>query len=89
MAPPTRCTVLHNSLTEPIANIHLLTYKLCHTYFNIPTAMRIPSPILYAQKLAKQVAERSQENDPESFVRLNPLKTHSFFTTKAPGLYFL
>ena len=48
MAPPTRCTVLHNQLTDSVASVHLLTYKLCHTYFNIPSAMRVPSPILYA-----------------------------------------
>ena len=89
MAAPTRCTVMHNSLTEPLSSVHLLTYKLCHTYFNIPTAMRVPSPILYAQKLAKQVAERSLEIDSEAFARLKPLKTHLCLTAKAPGLYFL
>jgi hypothetical protein len=80
---------MHNSLTEPLSSVHLLTYKLCHTYFNIPTAMRVPSPILYAQKLAKQVAERSLEMDSEAFARLKPLKTHTYLTAKAPGLYFL
>jgi hypothetical protein len=89
MAPPSRCTIHHNSVTEPTSSIHLLTYKLCHTYFNIPTAMRVPAPILYAQKLAKQVAERSQEYYNETFVKLKPLKTHTYLTAKAPGLYFL
>ncbi len=80
---------MHNSLIEPLSSVHLLTYKLCHTYFNIPTAMRVPSPILYAQKLAKQVADRSLEIDSEAFARLKPLKTHTILTAKVPGLYFL
>jgi len=80
---------MHNTLSEPISSLHLLTYKLCHTYFNIPTAMRVPSPILYAQKLAKQVAERSLEIDSEGLAQLKSLKTHTCLTAKAPGLYFL
>lgn len=49
---PTKCGIFHSSISETMDKLQLLTYKLCHTYFNHPKAMREPAPILYAQKLA-------------------------------------
>lgn len=33
---PTRYSVLHDSICDPRDKLHLLAYKLCHSYFNIP-----------------------------------------------------
>ena len=51
---------MHNTTGEPLHKLHQLSYKLCHSYFNIANAVKSPSPILYARKLAKFVAERSK-----------------------------
>ena len=59
-ACPSRYTVLHNDTEEPLHKLHQLSYKLCHSYFNIANPVKLPSPILYARKLAKFMAERSK-----------------------------
>ena len=59
-ACPTRYSVLHNTTGELLYKLHQLSYKLCHSYFNIANAVKLPSPILYARKLAKFMAERSK-----------------------------
>jgi len=33
---PTRYSVLYDSIGQTVDKLHLLTYKMCHTYFNIP-----------------------------------------------------
>lgn len=53
IASPTRCTIFHSDIADSTEKLQMLTYKLCHTYFNKTSAVRVPSPILYAQKLAK------------------------------------
>jgi len=60
-ANPARYTVLHDSTDEPLYKLHQLSYKLCHSYFNIANAVKSPSPILYARKLAKFMAEHSKD----------------------------
>ena len=59
-ANPSKYTVLHDSTGEPLHKLHQLSYKLCHNYFNIANPVKAPSPILYARKLAKFMAERSK-----------------------------
>ena len=59
-ASPSSYTVLHDDTGEPTSELHRLSYKLCHSYFNIANPVRLPSPILYARKLAKFMAERSK-----------------------------
>ena len=88
ISQPTKFRVLFNSLSASVDEVHLLSYKLCHTYFNIPTAVQKPAPILYARKLARQTAERSIEVTDE-VAQVKPLKVHPILTQKAPGLYFL
>ena len=58
---PARYTVLHDSTGEPLYKLHQLSYKLCHSYFNIANSVKSPSPILYARKLAKFMVEHSKE----------------------------
>ena len=59
-ACPSKYTVLHDSTEEPLRKLHQLSYKLCHSYFNIANPVKLPSPVLYARKLAKFMAERSK-----------------------------
>ena len=59
-ASPSKYTVLYDSTEEPLQKLHLLSYKLCHSYFNIANPVNSPSPIFYARKLAKWMAERSK-----------------------------
>ena len=67
MVKPTRYTVIHDSILggeDPVA-IELLSYKLCHAYFNVAGAISVPAPVQYAHKLAALVGERgSEEKDP-------------------------
>lgn len=59
-ASPTKYSVLYDSIEESPSLIHLLSYKLCHMYFNIANPIQLPSPIMYARKLGKFVAEQSK-----------------------------
>jgi argonaute-like protein implicated in RNA metabolism and viral defense len=59
MVKPTRYTVYHDSLNAPKEHLELLTYKLCHSYFNVAGSIRVPSPVQYAKKLARLVGERA------------------------------
>ena len=53
--------MLHDSTGEPLYKLHQLSYKLCHSYFNIANSVKSPAPILYARKLAKFMAEHSKD----------------------------
>jgi len=94
IATPTKCQVIYDSIGDKPQQIHLLSYKLCHTYFNIPQALKLPAPIMYAQKLSKLIAQRSKLVQPDPIsggqvTSVNPVQVHQYFTDKAPGLYFL
>lgn len=90
---PTRYSVLADQLNDSADKLHLLSYKLCHSYFNIPQATRVPAPLLFALKVAKQVAQRSLVSYGDvtfDFGRhYEPIVIHPVFRSKAPGLYFL
>ena len=45
MVKPTKYTVMYNSLSAPRENLELLTYKLCHSYFNVASAISVPAPV--------------------------------------------
>ena len=103
IAPPTKYSVLCDTINEPPSHIHLLSYKLCHMYFNIANPIQLPSPIMYARKLGKFVAERSREQQLRDFaleanyaheaqdtqVKLSPIEVHSSFQSTCPNLFFL
>jgi aubergine-like protein len=88
LAFPCKYTILHDTIGCPISDLELLSYKLCHLYFNIPGPIKIPAPILYAHKLANLVAERNElelENGPER----EPIKIHESFQGRDSTLYFI
>jgi aubergine len=58
MSTPTRFTVLFDGIGESPDKIELLTYKLCYTYYNVSGAIKEPSCIRYAHRLAALIGER-------------------------------
>ena len=82
MSTPTRYTVVYDDLKCPPNEIEHLTYKLCFTYYNVNGAIKEPSVIRYAHRLAALVGERgSKHNDPPT--------VHKGFEEKDPSLYFI
>lgn len=82
MSTPTRFTVLYDSLGTSPDQIEHLTYKLCHTYYNVSGAIKEPSCIRYAHRLAALVGERGGKNKA-------PPVIHSDFEKNDPCLYFI
>lgn len=64
MVKPTRYTIYHDSLGAPQEQIELLTYKLCHSYFNVAGSISVPAPVQYAHKLAALVGDRAGGTQP-------------------------
>lgn len=58
MTTPTRYTVVYDSIGASPHQIEHLTYKLCFTYYNVSGAIKEPSVIRYAHRLAALVGER-------------------------------
>ena len=82
MSTPTRYTVVYDDLKCPPNEIEHLTYKLCFTYYNVNGAIKEPSVIRYAHRLAALVGERgSKQHDPPT--------VHKGFEEKDPSLYFI
>lgn len=82
MASPTRYTILYDTVKETPDKIELLTYKLCYTYYNVSGAIKEPSVIRYAHRLAALVGERGGKNR-------DPPTVHAEFENKEPTLYFI
>lgn len=88
LAFPCKYTILHDTIGSSLSDIELLSYKLCHLYFNICGPIKIPAPILYAHKLANLVAEKNElelEDGPER----DPIKIHESFQQRDSTLYFI
>lgn len=88
MAFPCKYTIMYDSIGASLSDIELLSYKLCHLYFNILGAIKIPAPILYAHKLAYLVAEKNEiglEDGPEQ----DPIRIHESFQQRDSTLYFI
>ena len=65
---PCKYSIVHDTIGENLGKVELLTYKLCHLYFNYGGPIRVPAPVQYAHKLAYLVAEKNEmalENGPE------------------------
>jgi hypothetical protein len=82
MTTPTRFTVLYDSIGESPDKIEHLTYKLCYTYYNVSGAIKEPSCIRYAHRLAALVGERGGP-------RKAPPVIHKDFESRDPSLYFI
>ncbi len=82
MACPTRYTVIHDEIGESPDQIELLTYKMCFTYYNVSGAIKVPSVIQYAHRLAYLVGERGSK-------KIEPPKPHTHFEDNLASLYFI
>ncbi|CAE7812892.1 PIWIL1 [Symbiodinium sp. CCMP2456] len=51
-AVPTHYSVLLNKAEMPLQMIENLTNRLCLMYYNVPSGVRVPAPVLYATKIA-------------------------------------
>nr|AEX87966.1 Otiwi4 [Sterkiella histriomuscorum] len=83
MVKPTRYTIIHDTIFngQNTDMIEMLTYKLCHTYFNVAGSISIPAPVQYAHKLAALVGERGTKER-------EPPQVHMKFEDSS-GLYFI
>lgn len=82
MTSPTRYTVLYDSIQTSPDLIELLTYKLCYTYYNVSGAIKEPSVIRYAHRLAAMVGDRQGRNK-------DPIEINKKFEEIDPSLYFI
>lgn len=82
MTTPTRYTVLYDSIQSSPDLIELLTYKLCYTYYNVSGAIKEPSVIRYAHRLAAMVGDRQGRNK-------DPIEINKKFEEVDPSLYFI
>jgi len=58
MPTPTRYAIIYDDIKASPHKIEHLTYKLCFTYYNVSGAIKEPSVIRYAHRLAALVGER-------------------------------
>lgn len=82
MTTPTRFTVLYDTVQASPDKIQLLTFKLCHNYYNVSGAIKEPACIRYAHRLAALVGERGGRNK-------EPPVIHRDFEQGEPKLYFI
>lgn len=82
MPTPTRYSIIFDDIKESPHKIEHLTYKLCFTYYNVSGAIKEPSVIRYAHRLAALVGERGGRGH-------EPPVVHSGFEQKDPSLYFI
>jgi len=82
MTTPTRYTVVYDDIKASPHLIESLTYKLCFTYYNVSGAIKEPSAIRYAHRLAALVGERGGKGHA-------PPQPHAGFGQKDPSLYFI
>ena len=82
MSTPTRYTVIYDDIKASPHMIEQLTYKLCWTYYNVSGAIKEPSVIRYAHRLAALVGERGGKGR-------EPPVVHQGFEQKDPSLYFI
>lgn len=82
MTTPTKFTVIYDDIQEGPDKIELLTYKLCHTYYNVSGAIKEPSCIRYAHRLAALIGERGGKGKA-------PPVVNTGFEKKEPCLYFI
>eukprot|EP00761_Pharyngomonas_kirbyi_P003549 gb/GECH01003553.1/.p1 GENE.gb/GECH01003553.1/~~gb/GECH01003553.1/.p1 ORF type:complete len:801 (+),score=100.64 gb/GECH01003553.1/:1-2403(+) len=63
---PVRYHILYNTTKLKGQHFIMLTYKLCHMYYNWTGTIRIPSPLMYAQKLSQFMSTVNTDHFHES-----------------------
>lgn len=82
MSAPTRYAIICDDIKASPHKVEHLTYKLCFTYYNVSGAIKEPSVIRYAHRLAAMVGERGVRGH-------EPPVVHQGFEQKDPCLYFI
>lgn len=82
MTTPTRFSILFDTIGASPDQIQLLTFKLCHSYYNVSGAIKEPACIRYAHRLAALVGERGGRGKA-------PPVVHKDFEQGEPKLYFI
>ena len=82
MPTPTRYAIICDDIKDSPHKVEHLTYKLCWTYYNVSGAIKEPSVIRYAHRLAALVGERGGKGH-------EPPVVHQGFEQKDPSLYFI
>uniref|UniRef100_A0A336MED6 CSON000333 protein n=1 Tax=Culicoides sonorensis TaxID=179676 RepID=A0A336MED6_CULSO len=54
---PTSYNIIHDTMSLPPDKLQILTYKMCHLYYNWSGTTRVPAVCQYAHKLAQLVGE--------------------------------
>ena len=80
---PTHYSVIHDSVGADAAQLQLLTYKLCYTYYNVAGSIKAPAPLQYAQRLATLVGDRVKSSSQSVPI------PHEHFGKQAQGLYYI
>lgn len=79
---PTHYVVVYDTLGAKPETIHLLTYKLCFTYYNVSGSIKVPAPVQYAHRLSNMVGDRSSKN------KEAPIP-HDYFGKNIQSLYYI
>lgn len=88
MSMPSKYTIVHDTVGASLGDVQLLCYKLCFLYFNVQGPIRVPAPIMYADRLAFLVAEKNVlelEDGPDR----EPIKIHDSFMQAHSSLFFI
>lgn len=56
-ATPTHYRVIYDEVSLPQNHMQMLTFKLCHLYYNWSGTIRVPAPCQYAHKVAFLVGQ--------------------------------
>lgn len=79
---PCKFTVVEDTSKTSPDQIEQLTYKLCHNYYNVSGAIKVPACVQYAHRLAALVGERGNK-------KIDPPTVHEHFEDALTSLYFI
>jgi aubergine len=83
MVTPTHYTIVYDSVKCSPDAIELLTYKLCHTYYNVSGSIKIPACVQYAHRLAALIGDRANRGNPI------PPELHKRYEEELSTLFFI
>ncbi|XP_058798402.1 piwi-like protein Siwi [Phymastichus coffea] len=63
---PTAYNVIEDCTGIPPDKLQMVTFKLCHLYFNLASTIRVPAPCQYAHKLAFFASQTLQQSPHKS-----------------------
>ena len=64
-ALPVHFNVVHNSTSLSKEQIETTTYHLCYNYVNFCGIIKVPAPVMYAQKIANYANDNKVKPNPK------------------------